>query len=57
MREKEGGKGGGKKGERGGGRETIPVAEWLGRTDIKCSALGIMHNAWQSPYKQEDKLL
>lgn len=42
--------------ERREGRETTPVAEELGRIDIKCKTLGIMHNAWQSQCKQEDKL-
>lgn len=44
-------------GGREGGRETTPVAEQLGRTDIKGNLLGRMHKAWQSQCKQEDKLL
>lgn len=61
-RQKEGGDRGGWKeqragGGREGGRKTTPVAEELGRTDRKGDALGIMHNAWQSQRKQEDKLL
>lgn len=45
--------------ERGRDRERDHRSFRIAReqTDIKCNALGITHNAWQSSCKKEDKLL